>query len=811
MSKAAAPWRTLSLLAAGLAAGVALTQWVGAQDAPPAAQAATAGTGVAAQQRVPWSMSAEARVPSDQPETLVAPADGEAPDRRRMPARISPFIAAAPLVAQSESAPDAPADAAAPAAAPAAGTPPVVDETALRYFARSGDSRRLEAEIARLQALYPDWTPPEDPLAIPEIGDPQLDRMWALYAEGKYAEVRAAVAARQDSEPGWEPPADLLERLNVAESRVKLVNASNLQQYDTVIRVASDTPSLLTCSEVDVLWRLAEAFAATNRPGRALDAYRYILTNCDNPGERLATMQMATQRLDRPAIDSLLALQRPSAEGIDEFASIRADLSRKAVDAGNADPDATASQEDLETVRRLAEADGAVSDRLLLGWYYLRRDAPAAAEAWFRKAREVTDSSEASQGLALALLALSQPVEAEAVIRPWAAASDEARAVYVAAAANLLAIDPPIVQTPEVLRTIVDAVAGARDANGAQQLGWYSYGLNQLSTAAQWFAQALDWQPASEPAAFGLALANQRLGNTAELSRLQAAWQGASPRIAAVGQAGATLPQTASAALAATAPSMQAAASAAPQPVAGMTAYTQAAAPTAAATATTAPTTTTAPAASAAPAAAPAAAAPAAPAAAPIQYEAPRPSASAPSQQRAAPRGCGASVDPRTLSAQAALDRGWCLMELGRPVEAAPAFGIALLAGSPQLRRDAAYGQSLAYLRIGLADKAAVAAAKEPQPRERRTELDTAILSTQAIDSFAAKRPVETLIALDQRSRIAADRLDLMVLQGYAYLELGRIGDAEQVFSAAANAGSRDAARGLNAVREATGYIISGD
>ena len=59
------------------------------------------------------------------------------------------------------------------------------------------------------------------------------------------------------------------------------------------------TTSLLTCSEVDVLWRVARAFLKTERPSRALDVYRYILTNCSDPGERLATMQMAEQQLER--------------------------------------------------------------------------------------------------------------------------------------------------------------------------------------------------------------------------------------------------------------------------------------------------------------------------------------------------------------------------------------------------------------------------------------------------------------------------------------------------------------------------------
>src|SRR3954463_7149691 len=39
---------------------------------------------------------------------------------------------------------------------------PQVDESALRYFAAQGDTRRVDAEIARLRALYPNWSPPTD-------------------------------------------------------------------------------------------------------------------------------------------------------------------------------------------------------------------------------------------------------------------------------------------------------------------------------------------------------------------------------------------------------------------------------------------------------------------------------------------------------------------------------------------------------------------------------------------------------------------------------------------------------------------------
>jgi len=182
-----------------------------------------------------------------------------------------------------------------------------VDETALRYFARQGDSRRLEAEIARLKALYPNWTPPDNLLAPAPISDPELDRIWHLYADGRYAEARSAIAARRASDPDWQPPQDLLALLDMAEARARLVNASDSQQWGTVVSIAAQTPALLTCADVDVLWRLAEAFSKTNRPDRTRDAYIYILRNCNNPQERVATVQKAEMLLPDSSLNDLLA------------------------------------------------------------------------------------------------------------------------------------------------------------------------------------------------------------------------------------------------------------------------------------------------------------------------------------------------------------------------------------------------------------------------------------------------------------------------------------------------------------------------
>jgi cellulose synthase operon protein C len=416
---------------------------------------------------------------------------------------------------------------------PNAPTNAPIDETALRYFARQGDTRRLDAEIARLRSLYPDWTPPQDPLKPAPVVDPQLDRMWRLYAQGKFEAAREAIATRQSAEAGWVAPKDLLDRLAIAETRDRLVNASDAKQYGMVIQIAATTPSLRTCGDVDVLWRVAEAFVRTDRQPRAVDAYRYILTNCTNGPERIATIEKVATLLPRQDLAPLFELAHPGAEA-DEFRSIREDFARRAVAAGGTDAKADVSEEDVATLERLADAGHSADDPMLLGWYFLRRGDATQAERWFRISYDRQNAAASAQGLALALLELKKPAEAEALSARWRDANDDAGKVYMAAATELLAQQPPPVIASDVIARIVEAVAKRHDPAAAQELGWYSRAYSQDETAAQWFAAALAWKPDDEPSAFGLAVVDSVLHRRDALKALAPVWRERSPRILAL-------------------------------------------------------------------------------------------------------------------------------------------------------------------------------------------------------------------------------------------------------------------------------------
>lgn len=604
-----------------------------------------------------------------------------------------------------------------------------VNESALRYFAAQGDTERLNKEIARLKALYPNWMPPEDPLDYSSSGDQRIENLWKLYSEGRLEEVDSEIAQIQTSDPEFVVPAELLSSLSLAKDRLELVMASEDGRFQTVVDTATRATQLLTCAEVDVMWRLGEAFAETERPQRSADAYGYILNNCDNPAERKATPIKAAAFLDVEQMQRLLKLERRSGDGQGEFDDIRDDLARSIVSRAARDKTVIVPEDYLTQLRVTARRGIEPSDSILLGWYSYERALYSEALNWFRAALDQIKSPEAAQGLALSEIEFGNFAEAEALLYEFRNVDEQIGDVYLAAVTNLLGLNPPKAIKSEVLMRMAPVVLDARNVIAAEQFGWYAHYLGQHGTAVEWFRTALSWDPAHEPAAYGLALALDAQGNNREVATVQTTWRGRSERIASLGRREAAQTTVR---------------------------------PTKRKTATT--TTTTA-----------------------------RTRAAAPAQGNS----CKQTTSSRNLSPESALTRGWCLMELNRTMEAVRAFERALESGSDQTRQEAAYGQSLAYLRLEMPNKAAAAATEAPQTPQRAIELQSAILADRAIGSFKLGRYHEAIIALDQRARFATERQDLMVIRGYAYQKLGRRPDAIKIFRSLVSVGNKDAMRAL--------------
>jgi tetratricopeptide (TPR) repeat protein len=685
-----------------------------------------------------------------------------------------------------------------PPAGSAQSSRPPVDESALRYFASQGDTRRVDAEIARLRALYPEWVPPSDLSQLAGSGvaltDPAIDALWQLYADGKIAEIRAAIAERQTREPQWKPPAELITALEQSEARKRLTNASDSNQWRTVLAVATDTPSLLTCANVDVLWRVAEAFVKTNQTPRARDVYTYTLTNCSNPAERLGTLQKAVSLLPEADVTELLKLERKSGGTPDDFSLIREELARRRVERASADGKITAAPEDLAIVERLAENPADSGNALVLGYYNYHRKNSEKALEWFKLALDRGAGSKAAEGYALSLRDLNRFVQAEAFAFDWRDKAKENMRVYLDVATALLSQDPPPRLEPRVIARVIPAVVNERSTNGAQALGWYSYNTGQFRSARDWFLESLSWKADDEPSAYGAVLAAQRLNDRAGFNALVSKWRAESPRIADVADGRTPASHRRSV-----------------RPVASDTTGA-----------------TTAPASSDSADVAPRRVEPARQA----QAEIPRRSDEPPAFERTTPdgtvtparraasrttearssgrgaKGCTVTRSASSLSPGAALNLGWCLMELNRPMEAVSAFDEAVRRGTGQAREEAAYGKSLAYLRKDLTAEAAVAAAQAPQTAERRRELTASILSQRALGAYREGRWAEVILTLGERNRVVPEQTDLMMLRGWSYFKLGRYKDAERIFRAVYRTGSsEEASVGLNAITEKTQNI----
>lgn len=660
--------------------------------------------------------------------------------------QLAPFAPEMPVQTEIDTALPAPILTAQAPAQPSAAGP---DETALRYFAQQGDTVRLQREIERLRALYPNWQPPADPLTTDFVPDQSIVRIWDLVTAGDYAGARAAIAEKKAADPTFVPTADLTETIERGEAGTRLRIASDAGQYDEVLSVAANAPQLLTCASVDNLWRLAEAFIKTSTKQRGIDAYAYILTNCTDAAERFATMQKAIELLDRAELTPLLALEKD-----EEFATLRLDLARRAVAAALEEGGATPATDDIDLLGKSAMADKNAEDLRLLGYLELDRNRPSEARRFFEAAISADPSAESAQGLGVALVQLNDPAEAEAALAEYRDENEDIAKVYRDAAAATLAREPRLAVSETILGRIVETAIGTRDAGLAQELGWYAYAFNQPQTALEWFQTALGWQADLEPAAYGLMVSANALGDAARVEEIRRSWGGRSVRIAQFGNL----------------TSVTAPAAAVPLPKPRPAHLTQVQTVRV------------------------------------VQQEAPRQV-----QQAEAPSGgggggggggsCQTFRPPNSLSPGGALTHAWCLMDLNRPAQAVDHFGRALDSANQATRSDAAYGRALAYVRLGLPDEAAVAAAAAPLSDKRIVELQTAILTLKATSAYGVGEYKLALAMLDARAQYAAERNDLLTLRAWSYYHLRRFREAERIFEAVAATGYGDAVSGLDAAR----------
>jgi tetratricopeptide (TPR) repeat protein len=482
----------------------------------------------------------------------------------------------------------------------------------------------------------------------------------------------------------------------------------------------------------------------------------------------VATVQKAADLLPEADFEPLLVYER---EG--EFGPVKDLLLRRSVGLTAENPELTSSAEDLARIEELAADETNAADALLLGWYYYRHKEPGKALEWFDKARKRDPASaKAAEGYALALIELDRFADAETAAYDWNEKSEDNLAAYLIAAVGLLATDPPLRIAEPVLQRMAAVIVRVKSLQGGEQLGWYAYNLGQVRTAARWFETVRRWDPNYEPAAYGLAVARWALKDKAGVNAIVREWGDRSERIANIGK-------PVRAELRGSTPVVDVVVD-----DVEVTRRTRVVEPSAYAETEYVETEI-------------------------VEVD---PYVDVEPEVAVVTGGsrsgsCGSSVPTRSLSPESALTRGWCLMDLNRPAEAAIAFEIAMLSTSARTREDAAYGASLANLRNGVTNQAAVAASAEPQSAKRRNELNLTILSQQATAAYADGRYLEAILALDERARHAPEQTDLMLLRGWSYYQLGRYPDARRIFEAVARTGVPDALDGIAAVQAAQSGI----
>lgn len=420
-------------------------------------------------------------------------------------------------------------------AAPQAAPAKAVDESALRFYAGQGDTARVAAEIRRLKTLHSNWQPPED---LFSVSGSTIDEQpfWALFTAKRYEELRERIAALQAERPDFVPSADLASKLVQAEQREAIVIAADGRDWPRVIELATGAEDLLVCREIDLLWRVAEAFSGVDEPSRAVEVYRYILTNCDNSRERLATVQKASAILPSPTVQELIALGKRRGASA-EFDAVGLDLIRRKVgEASSGEATEVPNARELKLIETSARR-GTADDAALLGWYHFGRKEYDAAKEWFALAVKTAAKPKFIEGHILALRNSGEVEQAEALAYRHRDADALIRKAYVEIVASDITGPTAKPLTSERQTRLEEIIIRDKSALGAQALGWSLYNAQHSGPARGWFERSVAWAP-SEEAVVGLVVASRKLNDRAAALALVNTYKQQYPAVASLDRLG---------------------------------------------------------------------------------------------------------------------------------------------------------------------------------------------------------------------------------------------------------------------------------
>lgn len=138
-------------------------------------------------------------------------------------------------------------------------------------------------------------------------------------------------------------------------------------------------------------------------------------------------------------------------------------------------------------------------------------------------------------------------------------------------------------------------------------------------------------------------------------------------------------------------------------------------------------------------------------------------------------RGC-VSATSGSQQADVVAQRGWCVMNIGRPMQALADFRrAASSASTARARIDSSYGAALAMLQLNMIDEAAQIAATTHFTADQRREIEGQILDKRGVAAYERGDFRRAIAYFDELERVTGTvRRDLALLRGYAYLNSGQ-------------------------------------
>ncbi len=406
----------------------------------------------------------------------------------------------------------------------------LVDETALREYARQKRSDRVAAETRRLERLHPEWRPPAD-LWTARPSGPDEAPLWDLYEAGNLDLLRKAIAERQSAQPGWQPSDDLVAKIKARDIRTAILDRAANGRWTDVAQLAGDNGLIGGTQDVELLWVVAEALVHTERASEAAALYRFVLENRTDPAERVATVQKALATLRMAEAEKLIAMGGTGTDGKSEFDVIRLDIARARISAFlRSDPSNAVEASDLAALEELARQSSDPGQSGLLAWYAYRGGQFDAALDWFKLSLAHGGDAMTAHGLALTLLKLGLRRDAEEVAYAWREPLTNNMILFI----DILETDltrevPPFVE-PARLARYAQVTTKTQSGEGAQALAWYAYNTCQFETAHEWFQRAVAWFP-KEATVYGYELTLQRLKKHHEFVEIANRYDGLFPRV----------------------------------------------------------------------------------------------------------------------------------------------------------------------------------------------------------------------------------------------------------------------------------------